>query len=100
MIPWLWKTRWKTRLSTMRRASPPGPDVWKPAANSLAGPLRDLAPEIMARLKPEGRLVLSGLLDIQADAVEAAYAPLGPARRLVSGDWVALIWGLNSHGAA
>ena len=69
-------------------------------ANILAGPLRDLAPEIMARLKPEGRLVLSGLLDIQADAVEAAYAPLGPARRLVSGDWVALIWGLNSHGAA
>lgn len=64
-------------------------------ANILAGPLRDLAPEIMGRLKPDGRLVLSGLLDIQADAVEAAYAPLGPARRLVSGDWVALIWGLN-----
>ncbi|MEG1610459.1 MAG: 50S ribosomal protein L11 methyltransferase, partial [Bilophila sp.] len=36
---------------------------------------------------------LSGLLDVQADAVEAAYAPLGPAHRLTSGDWVALVWG-------
>lgn len=63
-------------------------------ANILAGPLKELAPAIMARVKPGGRLVLSGLLDIQADAVEAAYAPLGPAKRLVSGDWVALVWGL------
>ena len=63
-------------------------------ANILAGPLRELAPEIMDRLKPGGALVLSGLLDVQADAVEAAYAPLGKARRLHSGDWVALVWPL------
>ena len=62
-------------------------------ANILAGPLRELAPELIARMKPEGCLVLSGLLDVQADTVEAAYvAALGPARRFQSGDWVALIW--------
>lgn len=61
-------------------------------ANILAGPLRELAPALMARMKPDGCLVLSGLLDVQADAVEAAYAPLGPARRVLSGDWVALVW--------
>lgn len=38
-------------------------------------------------------LWLSGLLDVQADAVEAAYAELGKARRVQSGDWVALVWG-------
>ncbi len=48
-------------------------------ANILAGPLRELAPALMARMKPGGCLVLSGLLDVQADAVEAAYAALGPA---------------------
>lgn len=62
-------------------------------ANILAGPLRELAPDILARLKPGGALVLSGLLDVQADAVEEAYAVLGPARRVHSGDWVALVWG-------
>ena len=62
-------------------------------ANILAGPLRELAPALMARMKPGGCLVLSGLLDVQADAVEAAYAALGPARRVQSGDWVALVWG-------
>lgn len=62
-------------------------------ANILAGPLKELAPELLCRLKSGGCLVLSGLLDVQADTVEAAYAPtLGPAQRLVSGDWVALIW--------
>lgn len=62
-------------------------------ANILAGPLKELAPELMARLKPNACLVLSGLLDVQADAVEAAYTALGPARRVISGDWVALVWG-------
>ena len=62
-------------------------------ANILAGPLRELAPQIMARMKPGACLVLSGLLDVQADTVEAAYAELGKARRVQSGDWVALVWG-------
>ena len=62
-------------------------------ANILAGPLRELAPQIMECMKPGGCLVLSGLLDVQADAVEDAYAVLGKARRMQSGDWVALVWG-------
>ena len=53
--------------------------------------LRELAPALMARMKPGACLVLSGLLDVQADAVEAAYAELGKARRVQSGDWVALV---------
>ena len=61
--------------------------------------LRELAPALMARMKPGGCLVLSGLLDMQADAVEAAYAPLGPARRVLSRDWVALVWD-GGHGAS
>lgn len=63
-------------------------------ANILAGPLKELAPAVLGLIRPGGRLVLSGLLDVQADAVEAAYAPLGPAARFTSGDWVALVWGL------
>ena len=62
-------------------------------ANILAGPLKDLAPQIMSCMKPSGCLVLSGLLDVQADTVEAAYAVLGKARRIQFGDWVALVWG-------
>lgn len=61
-------------------------------ANILAAPLKELAPLIMDLMKPGGALVLSGLLNVQADDVEAAYAALGSARRLTSGDWVALVW--------
>ena len=44
-------------------------------ANILAGPLCELAPQLVAMLKPGGRLVLAGLLDAQADEVIAGYAP-------------------------
>lgn len=67
-------------------------------ANILAEPLKHLAPAITALRGPEGRrplLVLSGLLAIQADAVEAAYTALGlpEARRIIDGEWAALIFG-------
>lgn len=42
-------------------------------ANILANPLIDLAENISGLLKPGGALVLAGLLDAQADAVQAAY---------------------------
>ena len=42
-------------------------------ANILAGPLVELAGEILARLKPGGRLALSGILAEQANTVKAAY---------------------------
>lgn len=44
-------------------------------ANILAGPLRDLAPQLRALLKPGGTLVLAGLLDEQAPDLIEAYAP-------------------------
>ncbi len=63
-------------------------------ANILAEPLRKMAADITALLKPEGCLVLSGLLDIQADRVEAIYRTFGlpAARCVVQGDWAGLIW--------
>ncbi|MCX7896827.1 MAG: 50S ribosomal protein L11 methyltransferase [Rhodocyclaceae bacterium] len=44
-------------------------------ANILTNPLKLLAPALAARLKPGGRLALSGVLETQADDVIAAYAP-------------------------
>lgn len=63
-------------------------------ANILAQPLKELAPDIVARLKPGASLVLSGLLVVQMDGVEAAYRELGlpPATRRQEGEWAALIW--------
>jgi ribosomal protein L11 methyltransferase len=43
-------------------------------ANILANPLRLLAPALAARVRPGGRIVLSVVLETQADAVIAAYA--------------------------
>ncbi|CAK7035817.1 MAG: hypothetical protein DELT_00559 [Desulfovibrio sp.] len=63
-------------------------------ANILADPLIFMAPEIVARVKKGGVLVLSGLLTIQADKVAAAYTAHGlpePAR-MESGEWSALVW--------
>ena len=42
-------------------------------ANILANPLQILAPALIARLKPGGQLVLSGILERQADEVIASY---------------------------
>lgn len=44
-------------------------------ANILAGPLVELAPRLTGLVKPGGRIVLSGLLEEQADEVAAAYQP-------------------------
>jgi len=49
-------------------------------ANILAGPLRELAPQLRTLLKPGGTLVLAGLLDEQAEGLIAAY---GDAPELV-----------------
>lgn len=46
-------------------------------ANILAGPLCELAPLISARLAPGGRLLLSGVLATQTEAVTAAYEAEG-----------------------
>jgi ribosomal protein L11 methyltransferase len=44
-------------------------------ANILANPLRMLAPVITAHTQPGGSIALSGILEEQAEAVIAAYAP-------------------------
>lgn len=43
-------------------------------ANILAGPLRELAPTIIAFVKPGGLLALSGILDNQAEQLQQVYA--------------------------
>jgi len=58
-------------------------------ANILARPLCELAPTLMAALRPGAAFCLSGILADQADEVRAAYAPFAttaePAPR---DDWV------------
>ena len=44
-------------------------------ANILATPLKVLAPLLCARVSPGGALVLAGILERQADELQAAYAP-------------------------
>lgn len=63
-------------------------------ANILARPLTEMARDIVRACAPDGCLVLSGLLEIQADGVERAYRDCGlpAARRLIDGEWCALIW--------
>lgn len=46
-------------------------------ANILTRPLIALAPLLVRRLKPQGQLVLSGILSRQVDEVKAAYAEAG-----------------------
>lgn len=60
-------------------------------ANILAGPLVELAEHIAGLVRPGGALVLSGILEEQADEVERAYRPLiGKARRVSREGWVRL----------
>ena len=67
-------------------------------ANILAGPLVELAGEILARLKPGGRLALSGILAEQANTVKAAYeaeVEFSPVRQRE--DW-AILSGVKRAG--
>ncbi len=59
-------------------------------ANILLNTLEELAPQIVARVLPKGRLVLSGLLAAQGDAAEHAYLALGlrPLGRKERQGWI------------
>jgi ribosomal protein L11 methyltransferase len=60
-------------------------------ANILAGTLVRLAPEFGQRVRPGGRLVLSGILEPHVEAVQAAFLrdfTFDPVRRRE--DWVLL----------
>ncbi|EPR34611.1 Ribosomal protein L11 methyltransferase [Alkalidesulfovibrio alkalitolerans DSM 16529] len=72
----------------------PKPGYGLVVANILSGPLIALAPDIAARLAPNGVLVLSGVLTEQAPGVAAAYGRRGlpaPVFRH-SGEWAALVF--------
>lgn len=63
-------------------------------ANILARPLTEMAADIVRVCRPGGCLVLSGLLEIQADGVTAAYKAQGlpEPRRIIDGEWAVLVW--------
>ena len=62
-------------------------------ANILKGPLIELAPAMAAHIASGGLAVLSGLLVVQADAVQAAYVAAGFTlrRREDIGEWCTLV---------
>lgn len=61
-------------------------------ANILKGPLVDLAPQIAASLRREGAVILSGLLNEQAQEVINSYESVGLSlyQRKTIGDWTTL----------
>lgn len=61
-------------------------------ANILKGPLIALAPDVAANVTDGGYVILSGLLNEQADEVEAAYRAQGfdLDQALVKGEWTTL----------
>ena len=63
-------------------------------ANLLSGILVDIAPDILARLNPGGKAILSGMLAGQEDDVRKAYIKTGLtlSETVVSGKWVTLVF--------
>jgi ribosomal protein L11 methyltransferase len=61
-------------------------------ANILKGPLIALAPDMAEALSPGGKVILSGILNEQADDVIAVYAQSGMAllNQEMIGDWTTL----------
>ena len=60
-------------------------------ANILAGPLVELAPILLAALRPGGKLVLSGILAEQSEAICKAYADtLSELSITPKNDWIRL----------
>jgi ribosomal protein L11 methyltransferase len=60
-------------------------------ANILLGPLKRLAAPIRRVLAPGGQIVLSGILNAQANAALAAYRPLTLERRIELDGWTTLV---------
>lgn len=68
-------------------------------ANILAGPLREMAQDIMESINDNNVLILSGFLGTQVADLEKAYEKLGKARQfrqetdMKDGEWISLYWG-------
>ena len=60
-------------------------------ANILLAPLQRLAAPVSALLAPRGRLILSGLLNAQANAARAAYPHFKLERRIAVDGWTTLV---------
>ena len=71
----------------LRREAPP------PARTVVANLMRPLLLQLATRLERPEALVLSGLLEHEADEVAAAFAPLRERRRLSDKGWTALLLG-------
>jgi ribosomal protein L11 methyltransferase len=70
-------------------------------ANILSGPLCELAPRLAALLKPDGELVLAGLLEEQAAEVIEAYRPWLTLHRWRSLEgWACLAGRRKAQGAS
>ncbi|RMG29089.1 MAG: 50S ribosomal protein L11 methyltransferase [Gammaproteobacteria bacterium] len=85
------RNRVHDRIQACRPEDAPAGTADLVLANILANPLIELAPRLAGRVRPGGRIVLSGILEAQAGAVAAAYAPmfaLAPPR--VREGWVCL----------
>lgn len=67
-------------------------------ANILKGPLIDLAPDLTSNLVPGGHVILSGILNEQADEVISAYCCMGNSLvfRDEIGDWTTTILARSS----
>ncbi|QUS36789.1 50S ribosomal protein L11 methyltransferase [Falsirhodobacter algicola] len=86
------------RVACMEAAGFAHPDIQAAApfdlifANILKGPLVQLAPDMAAHTAPDGIIILSGLLVVQAEAILAAYEAEGFAlvHREDLGEWSAL----------
>lgn len=65
------------------------------AANILAGELTRLSRSLNDKIKPGGFLILSGILDKEQAAIEAAFSAIGleKAFSLAEKEWVALVFG-------
>jgi ribosomal protein L11 methyltransferase len=74
----------------LREQAPPGADV---LAANLTRPLLLRVAELMER--PPETMILSGLLDDEADEVAAAFAPLAERGRISSGGWTAVALGTS-----
>lgn len=69
------------------------------AANILAGELTRLSRSLNDRIKPGGFLILSGILDSEQAAIEAAFEAIGlqKAFSFNEKEWVALVFGKPSR---
>jgi ribosomal protein L11 methyltransferase len=66
-------------------------------ANILLGPLQRIATPLRRLMAPRGRVVLSGILPSQANAVIAAYRPLALERRIDLDGWTTLVFATRTQ---